>query len=53
MNEERKTIDVHGRKEHETIIKDKVKCEQLGLDQYYEVIVYLKRWGDWLENELD
>jgi len=48
---ETKYIDIRGRKEHEAIIKDAKKCEELGLDQYYETIVYLKRWGGWLNDE--
>jgi len=40
-----------GRKEHEAILKDAKKCEELGLDQYYETIVYLNRWGNWLDDE--
>lgn len=41
-------INVNGREEHESILKDAQRCAELGLDQYYEVIVYLKRWGGWL-----
>jgi len=43
-----KWINVRGRNEHEAIIKDARRCEELGLDQYYEITVYLKRWGSWL-----
>jgi len=43
-----KWIDVRGREEHEAILKDPAKCEELGLDRYYEIMVYLKRWGSWL-----
>lgn len=43
-----KYIDVNGREEHEALLKDKEKCKELGLDQVYETIVYLKRWGGWL-----
>lgn len=46
---ERRTVDVHGREEHEAILKDPKKCEELGLDIYYETLVYLKRWGGWLD----
>jgi len=42
-------VNVRGREEHEAIIKDSKKCEELGLDQYYEIMVYLKRWGNWLD----
>ena len=43
-----KYINVRGREEHEAIIKDAAWCAELGLDQYYETMVYLKRWGNWL-----
>ena len=41
-------IQIKGRKEHESIVKDANKCNELGLDQVYETIVYLKKWGGWL-----
>lgn len=44
----RKLIDVKGREEHEALIKNASKCKELGLDQVYEAIVYLNRWGSWL-----
>ena len=44
-----RTIDVNGRKEHESIIRDPKKCEELGVDSYYEHVVYLARWGGYLE----
>lgn len=47
---ETKWINVRGRREHEALIKDGDKCRELGLDQIYETIVYLKRWGDWLKD---
>ena len=47
---ERKQINVRGRAEHEAILKDAAWCKELGLDQIYETMVYLKRWGDWLQN---
>ena len=43
-----KYINVRGRVEHEAILKDAEWCKELGLDQMYEVMVYLKRWGNWL-----
>lgn len=43
-----KWIGVDSREEHQAIISDPVKCRELGLDQHYEIIVYLKRWGSWL-----
>ena len=49
---EQKIINVHGRKEHEAILKDSAKCKELGLDQIYEVMVYLKRWGGWLDENI-
>jgi len=45
-----KDINVNGRKEHEALIKDGSKCRELGLDQIYETIVYLNRWGGWLRD---
>jgi hypothetical protein len=47
---ERRHINIRGRQEHEAIIKDAAWCKELGLDQAYEVMVYLKRWGGWLGN---
>lgn len=49
----RKSINVHGRKEHESYLKDPQKCKDAGLDIMYETMVYLKRWGGWLEDEKD
>ncbi len=43
-----KWINVRGRAEHEAVIKDKGLCKELGLDQFYEAMVYLKRWGSFL-----
>lgn len=48
IQSETKWINVRGREEHESIIKDAALCKELGLDQIYEVMVYLKRWGSWL-----
>lgn len=48
---ETKYVNVKKRKEHEAILRDAKKCEELGLDQYYETIVYLNRWGSWLDDE--
>jgi hypothetical protein len=45
---ERKHINIRGREEHEAVIKDAEWCKELGLDQTYEICVYLKRWGGWL-----
>ncbi len=47
----RKIINVHGREEHEAILKNAEKCQELGLDQMYEIIVYLNRWGGWLSDQ--
>lgn len=44
-----KWVNVKGREEHEAILKSPEKCKELGLDQYYEIMVYLKRWGNWLD----
>jgi hypothetical protein len=43
-----KWINVRGRAEHEAIIKNATWCRELRLDQDYEIMVYLKRWGSWL-----
>jgi hypothetical protein len=48
---EKRHIDVHGRKEHEEYLKDPEKCREAGLDIAYERMVYLKRWGGWLDDE--
>ena len=45
-------INVKGREEHESLLKDSKRCQELGLDQMYETIVYLNRWGSWLENSM-
>lgn len=41
-------VNVNGRIEHESIIKNAMLCKELGLDQAYEIMVYLRRWGGWL-----
>lgn len=46
---ERKRIDVYGRVEHEALLRDEAKMIELGLDPIYERIVYLNRWGKWLD----
>jgi len=43
-------INVRGREEHEAVIRDALWCKELGLDQQYEISVYLKRWGSWLDD---
>jgi len=48
---EAKLINVNGREEHEAMLRDTEKMISLGLDPYYEVMVYLKRWGGWLHEE--
>lgn len=47
---ETKYINVRGRVEHEAVIRDAELCKELGLDQMYEIMIYLKRWGSWLDN---
>lgn len=47
---ETRYINVKGRKEHEALLKDPAKCKELGLDLMFETMVYLKRWGGWLED---
>lgn len=49
-NPGRRSIDVKGRKEHEEWLKDPKKCKDAGLDHTYEVLVYLRRWGGWLND---
>jgi len=41
-------INVNGREEHEAIIKNANKCKDLGLYQMFEIMVYLNRWGGYL-----
>lgn len=48
----RKLVNIRGCEQHEAIINDSAKCKELGLDQYYEIMVYLKRWGNWLDERL-
>lgn len=45
-------INVHGREEHEAVLRDADKCKELGVDQFYETMVYLRRWGGWLRDEV-
>ena len=45
-----KYVNVRGRAEHEALLKDANKCKELRLDQMYEIMVYLKRWGNWLSD---
>lgn len=45
---ERMWINVKGREEHEAMLRDSDKMHGLGLDPAYEKMVYLKRWGSWL-----
>lgn len=47
-----KCINVNGREEHEAMLKDSEKMLSLGLDPYFETMVYLKRWGGWLDEIL-
>ena len=41
-------IDINGRAEHEEILKDEKRMLEMGLDPYFERMVYLKRWGGWV-----
>jgi hypothetical protein len=43
-----KWVNVRGRDEHEAVLLDKDLCQSLGLDQAYEIMRYLKRWGAFL-----
>lgn len=45
-----KYVNVQGREEHEAMLRDHPKMISLGLDPYFETIVYLKRWGGWLND---
>ena len=47
---ERVSIDVRGREQHEEWLRDPKKCAEHGLDHSYEVMIYLKRWGGWLND---
>lgn len=44
-----KWVNVRGRKEHESLLRDPERCKELGLDIEFETMVYLRRWGNWLE----
>lgn len=44
-------INVNGREEHEAMLRDPEKMQSLGLDPYFETMIYLKRWGGWLNDE--
>lgn len=44
-----KYFDFQGRVELEEFLKNAKKCKALGLDQKREIVIYLKRWGGWLE----
>jgi len=44
-------INVNGREEHEAILRDDKKMLELGLDPYFEKMVYLKRWGSYLTDD--
>jgi len=46
-------INVNGREEHETMLRDSDKMHSLGLDPAYEKMVYLRRWGSWLNGCVD
>lgn len=50
---EPKLINVKGREEHETMLRDSNKMHSLGLDPVYEKMVYLKRWGSRLNGCVD
>ena len=46
-------INIKGRVEHEELLRDPKKMFSLGLDPIYEKMVYLKRWGSWLNGCVD
>ncbi len=41
-------VNIKGRDEHETLLRDSDKMHSLGLDPVYEKMVYLRRYGSWL-----
>lgn len=41
-------IDVRGREEHEALLRDEQRMVSMGLDPYFERMVYLKRWGSYI-----
>jgi hypothetical protein len=43
-------VDVKGRVEHEAMLRNPEKCKELGLDITFETMIYLKRWGGWLND---
>ncbi len=51
----RKTVNYYDhsryylRKDHEDIIRNSIKCQELGLDQNLEIEEYLKKWGSFIE----
>ena len=44
-------VNVNGREEHEAVIRNADKCRELGVDQAFETIQYLNRWGGWLSDQ--
>ena len=46
-------INVNGRQEHEALLRDSDKMRSLGLDPLFERMVYLRRWGSWLNGCVD
>ncbi len=50
---ETKWINVNGREEHEAMLRDSHKMHSLGLDPVFEKMVYLKRWGSWLNGSIN
>lgn len=48
---ERKHINVKGRKEHEEWLRNPQKMREHGLDPVYETLIYLKRWGGYLDEQ--
>jgi len=50
---EKRIINVKGRQEHEELLRDSHRMYALGLDPVYEKLVYLKRWGSWLNGSIN
>jgi hypothetical protein len=45
-------VDVNGREEHEAMLRDVPKMQSLGLDPLYERVIYLRRWGSWINGSI-
>lgn len=50
---QKKINNFMSRESHEDLVKNTFKCKELGLDQHYEIMMYLKKWGNWLQKSND